>query len=230
MNRPKLEAIKREITGRKVKKLRREGLLPANVYGKTTKSLALELPIKDFQKIYDQVGESGLVDLTVDGEVKPVLIHNVQVDPVMDTPLHADFHQVSLTEKTTAMISIELVGESPAVTQKIGILIQPVSEVEVEALPQDLPDHLEVNVSGLSEVGSSLTVADIPVDKTKVEIKTNPEEVVVKIDQLAVEEVAPAPVEGEEVAEGEAPAKGEEAVEGAETEVKGEEGEKKEEE
>ncbi|MDP3954921.1 MAG: 50S ribosomal protein L25 [bacterium] len=230
MERPKLQAKKRTVTGREVKKLRRGGILPANVYGKTVKSVALELPVKDFQKIYEQVGESGLVDLAIDGEIKPVLIHNVQLDPVMDTPLHADFHQVSLTEKTTAMISIELVGESPAVTQKMGILIQPLSEVEVEALPQDLPDHLMVNVSKLAVVGDSVTVGDIVVDK-KVEILTNSEELVAKIDQLAAEEVAPVPTE--EVVEGEAPAEGGEAKEGeegAEAEVKAEEGKKKEEE
>ncbi len=228
MERPKLQADKRTVTGRKVKKLRREGLLPANVYGKTVKSQALEVPVKDFQKIYGLVGESGLVDLAVGAEVKPVLIHNVQLDPVSDEPLHVDFHQVSLTEKTTAMIPVELAGEPPAVEQKIGILIQPLSEVEVEALPQDLPEHLTVDVSKLVNVGDSVTVADIVVDK-KVEILTNAEELVAKIDALAKEEeiVPPTPAEGEEAVEGETPAEGEVAEGEAPTEA-GEKSEKSE--
>lgn len=213
MERPKIQAKKRTILGRKVKKLRREGLLPANLYGNKVKSQALEIPIKEFQKVYDQVGESSLVDLMVDGEAKPTLIHNVQLHPVTDEPLHADFHQVSLTEKTTATVPIELIGESPAVEAKIGILIQPISEIEVEALPQDLPERLTVDISKLAQVDDAMTVAEINIDKTKVEIKANLEEVVVKIEPLAKEEVVapPPPTEGEEViAEGPL-AEGEEA-------------------
>lgn len=201
MERPKLQAQKRTITGRKVKKLRREGILPANLYGKNVKSCTLEIPLRDFQKIYADVGETGLVDLKTNGETRPVLIHNVQLHPVTDEPLHVDFHQVSLTEKTTATVPIELVGESPAVEQKMGILIQPVSEVEVEALPQDLPEHLTINVSNLAQIGDAVTVADLVVDKKKVEIKASSEEVVAKIDALVKEEeiAPPPPAEGEEV-------------------------------
>jgi len=213
MDRPKIQAKKRTTLGRKVKKLRREGLLPANLYGDKVKSQALEIPIKEFQKVYEQVGESGLVDLMIDGQTNPILIHNVQLHPVTDEPLHADFHKVSLTEKTIATVPIELVGESPAVEQKIGILIQPMSEVEVEALPQDLPEHLDINISGLAQTNDAVTVADIGVDKAKVEIKANPEEVVAKIEPLAKEEeiAPPPPAEGEEAA---VPVEGEEAPAG----------------
>lgn len=213
MDRPKIQAKKRTTLGRKVKKLRREGLLPANLYGNKVKSQALEIPIKEFQKVYEQVGESGLVDLMVDGQANPILIHNVQLHPVTDEPLHADFHKVSLTEKTVATVPIELVGESPAVEQKIGILIQPMSEVEVEALPADLPEHLDINISGLAQIDDVVTVADISFDKAKVEIKANPEEVVAKIEPLAKEEevAPPPPAEGEEAA---VPVEGEEAPAG----------------
>lgn len=216
MTNAKLEVQKRKVLGRKVKKLRRDGLLPANVYGKTVKSLSLEVPVKDFLKVYKEAGETGLIELKVDGETKPVLIHNVQLHPVTGDPLHADFHQVSLTEKTTAVVPIELAGEAPAVEQKIGVLIQTLSEVEVEALPQDFPDRLIVDVSGLNEVNDAVTVGDIKVDAKKVAIKADPAETVAKIDALAKEEevVAPAAVEGEEGAE--APAEGGEAEEGGE--------------
>lgn len=233
MTSAKLEVQKRKVLGRKVKKLRRDGLLPANVYGKTVKSVSLEVPVKDFLKVYGEAGETGLIELKVDGETKPVLIHNVQFHPVTGNPLHADFHQVSLTEKTTAVVPIELVGEAPAVEQKIGVLIQTLAEVEVEALPQDFPEHLTVDVSNLNEVNDALTVGDIKVDTKKVEIKADPSETVAKIDALAKEEevVAPAAVEGEEGAE--APAEegeeeGEKAPEG-ETPEKSDEDKNKEE-
>lgn len=208
-DRLKLSAQKRKILGRKVKKLRREGVLPANLYGNKIKSEALELPIKEFQKIFEKVGETSLVDLKTNGKAVPVLIHNVQFDPVSSLPIHADFHQVSLTEKTTADIPIELVGESPAVTQKIGILIQPLSGVEVEALPTNLPDRLTVDISNLKEVDDAVTVADLMVESKKVKVLADKGEIVAMITPLVKEEVAPPPpVEGEAVsaeAEGVAP-------------------------
>lgn len=225
MARPKLKAEKREISGRKVKKLRREGILPANLYGKKVKSLALQFPLKEFQKVYDEVGESGLVDLQIDSETRPVLIHNVQLHSVSDEPLHADLHQVSLTEKTTATIPVELLGEAPAVEQRLGILIQPIAELEVEALPADLPEHLEINISNLAQVDDAVTVADILIDKAKVEIKAESSEVVAKIAPLVKEEevAPPAPAEGEAAPteeavplEGEAPVKEEAPAEGGE--------------
>jgi len=196
--RPKLEAKKRKVLGRKVKSLRREGILPANLYGKKVKSQALELPLKDFQKVYDEAGETGLVDLKTNGQAKPVLIHNVQIDPVTSVPIHVDFHQVTLTEKTMADIPIELVGESPAVEQKIGILIQPISEVEVEALPTDFPDRLTADISNLKEVDDAVTVGDLMVETKKVKVLVDKGQIVAKIEPLTKEEeVAPPPVEEE---------------------------------
>ena len=161
MANPNLTAKSRKTLGRKVKKLRREGLLPANLYGKKIKSLALELPAAEFLKVYKQEGETGLIDLKINSQTHPVLVHNLQIHPVTDEPLHVDFRQVSLTEKTTADVPIEIRGDAPAVEQKKGILIQPLNEIEVEALPADLPDQILVDVSKLDEVGQSISVADL---------------------------------------------------------------------
>ncbi len=193
MTRPKLQAEKRKILGRKVKKLRREGILPANLYGKGIKSESIQVSLKDFQKIYQEVGETGLIDLEIDSTIRPVLIRNVQVHPVKGEPLHADFRYVSLTEKTTVSVPIEISGESPAVEQGIGVLIQPISELEVEALPQDLPERLVVDISKLVNVDDAITVGEIEVDKKKIEIKADPSQIVVKIGPLEKEEVAPPP-------------------------------------
>src|SRR3990167_7969915 len=89
----------------------------------------------DFSKVYDAAGETGIVDLAVDNQKKPVLIRNVQIHPVTDEPLHIDFYQVNLAEKVKVNVPLEVVGEAPAVEKKIGLLLTPVSELEIEALP-----------------------------------------------------------------------------------------------
>lgn len=200
----KLTAQKREIVGRKVKKLRFEGLIPANVYGKKTKSLALSLKRKEFEKVYKEAGETGVVKLSVEGEKeeRPILIQNLQVDPVLEEPLHVNLRQIILTEKITAKIPIELTGEAPAAQQKLGILIQTVSEIEVEALPMDLPEKFVVDVSKLAKVGDEVKVEDITVDRSKVTVGMGDELVVAKIEPLAAEEVAPLPPAAEQVPAG----------------------------
>ncbi|MEM2145264.1 MAG: 50S ribosomal protein L25 [Candidatus Jordarchaeaceae archaeon] len=200
MNRLTLVAEKRKIVGRKVKKLRREGILPANLYGKKIKSQEVQVKLSDFEKVYKEAGETGLVELVVNGDKKPVLIHNVQFDPIQDNPLHVDFLQVDLKEKVTAQIPVELVGESPAEKQGLGTVVQYVDEIEVEALPVDLPDKFEIDASRLSEVDQAVLVKDLRVDSKKVEVKVDPEQIIAKVEPpRKEEEVAPkAPAEEEE--------------------------------
>lgn len=201
----KLAVEKRKITGKKVKLLRREGLLPANIYGKKTKSLAVQLPAKLFLSVFKEVGETGLLELKVSGEdsARPVLVHNVHFHPVSSDPLHVDFYQVDLKEKVTTKIPVEIVGESPAIKEKIGILIQPLSEVEVEALPADLPEKIEVDISGLKAVDETITVDQVKVAEG-IKILTEGKEVLAKIEPpVTQEEVAPPP--SEEAVEGETP-------------------------
>lgn len=194
---PKLEAQKREVLGHKVKVLRREGLLPANVYGKGVKSLAVQVKEKDFLQVFKTSGETSLVDLKVSSESKsrPVLIDNVQLAPVTDVPLHVDFHQVSLKEKVRAEVPIELTGSSPALGEKKGILVQQMDEIEVEALPTDLPDKLEADLGELKEVDDAIKVGNLQVDKAKVKIIADAGQIVAKIEPPAEEEVAPPPEE-----------------------------------
>lgn len=215
MDRLKLKAEERKVLGRKIKKLRREGTLPGNLFGKKIKSVSLQLPMIDFEKVYKEAGETGLIDLEVGGSVHPVLIHHLQISPVTGVYLHADFHEVSLTEKTTAKVPVVITGEAPAIVQGLGVLINPISEIEVEALPQDLPESIIVDISKLEAVDQGITIADLKLD-SKVTVKADPAEIVVKIGPLEKEEVAPAPVEGEITAEGsETPvAEGKEGKEG----------------
>lgn len=204
MKHPQLKVEKRKILGKKVKNLRKEGIIPANIYGKDIKSASIQVSFKDFEKIYKQVGSTGIVDVEFDGKTIPSLIHSIQTD-YHKNPLHADFFKVNLKEKIKTMIPLSFVGEPKAVSEKLGLLMEILHEVEVEALPEELPEHIEINVENLSSVGEQTTVGDIKAPQG-VTILTDPGQVVAKIGELVVEEPEPeAPVEeGEEgVAEGE---------------------------
>ena len=209
-----LTVSKREVIGKKVKTLRKEGLIPANVYGKGIEPLAVQLRLTDFESTYKQTGASGLVELHVGTEVRPVLIHEIQRDYLTQAITHADFYQVNLKEKVKTMIPVVLIGEAAAIAEKVGIVLQTLNEVEVEALPADLPEKFELDVSALIAVDEQLTVADL-VKMTGVEMITGAGEMIVKIAPLVSAEAV------EQAAE-EATASEEAKVEGAEETKDGE--------
>jgi large subunit ribosomal protein L25 len=215
MKHPKLTVTKREIFGKKVKKLRRDGILPANIYGKDLESTAVQADMKEFMAVFDQVGETGLIDLELDGKMRPVLVKNPQLAYPLRTFLHVDFFQVNLKEKVKTMVPVVLTGEAQATTDETGLLLQTLNEVEIEALPDKLPENIEVDVTGLAQVDDQILVSDLTAPEG-VEILTDPGQVVAKIGELVVEEPEPEePAEGEEGAEGEA-AEGEAGAEGEE--------------
>lgn len=201
MKREQLTADTRTILGKKVKKLRRDGLLPANVYGQNHKSVAIQISFKDFNTIFKKVGETGLVDLHLGKEVLPVLIHDTQINPKTHDVIHADLLVVNLKEKITAKVPVEAVGEAPAVQEKKGLLLQLSSDIEVEALPADLPEKVEVPIENLNEVNDIITVADIKTPSS-FSITADPTTPLFKIGELVVEEVVEevAPEEGAEEA------------------------------
>ncbi len=209
MSKHTFKAELRTITGRKVKSLRKLGLIPAVVYGKEAKTANLQISAKEFNKLHSQAGESTLVYLQVAGEKedRPVLIRQVVNDAVNESVLHVDFHQVNLKEKVKAAVPLKLIGESPAEKDKLGILVQQLTEVEVEALPTEMPEIFEIDVTVLTELGQTIMVSDIKVS-AKVEVLTDKTQVIAKIEQLAKEEVKEevAPVEGEPATPDQAPA------------------------
>lgn len=220
--RPKLKVEERKVLGKAVKKLRREGILPANIYGKDMKSVAVQVAYKDFNPVYKEAGQTSLVDVQLDNQTIPSLIHNLAKD-YLGNVLHADFFKVNLKEKVKAHIRLEFTGEPKAVSEKIGLLMTPVSEVEIEALPDALPEKIEVPVENLAEVGQSITIADLKVPQG-VEILNEKEQVVANIseliskeaEELAQEEAAEAEAAKEEAGE-EAAAEGEEKKEEGKT-------------
>ena len=132
MKKHTLSATPRVLVGRKVKKLRAQGLVPATIYGKKSKSVSISVKIDDFNKIYKEAGESGLIELTLDKVIHPVLIHNLQVDPIAGNPLHVEFYQVDLKEKVHTKVPVEFTGEPAAVANKIGVLLTITDEVKLK--------------------------------------------------------------------------------------------------
>lgn len=210
----KLNAEIRKVIGKKVKQLRAKDLIPGNIYGRKIKSQAIQLSLKEFLSVFEKAGETGLIELKIGPEeARPVLIQNVTYGPICEVPLHADFYQVDLKELITANIPVEIIGESPAVQQKIGIMAQLMIEVEVEALPADLPDKFEVDVAGLDKVDALIKVADLKVP-AGVKIITPANEVLVKIEPPVKEEVKPTPAAEATPAEGEVKPGEEKPIEG----------------
>ena len=201
-----ITAESRKILGKKVKKIRAEGILPANIFGKDMKSHSLQLSDKDFRKLFKEAGETTVVEVKVKDKIYPALIHTVQKHPVTGKTIHVDFHKVNLKEKITANVPLKLVGESPAEKSGVGLLLQTVNEIEVESLPTDIPSQIEVDVSKLEEIGNSIHVSDLMIDKAKVEVKNNPEDVIVSVQtaemkEEATPEEAPSPEDVEATAE-----------------------------
>ena len=185
------------------------------MYGAGVESTPLTINTLNFIKVFREAGETGLVDLKFNDSNEKVLIKEVQVHPVTLSPIHVSFHKVDLTEKIKANIPIEIVGEeeSPIVKSGEGLILALLNEIEVEALPADLPHAFEVDVSHLKELDQAVTVGELNYDKEKVEIvSAEDEDLVAKVDYAEMEEIE----EEEELTE-------EELVEGVEaTEEKAE--------
>jgi len=185
-----LQGQPRKIFGKKLKKLRKEGFVPANIFGKNFKSLAITINLKDFLKVYKKVKETGLLYLNIDKKELPVLIFNVQKHPVDDSVLHIDFKKVDLAEKTQAEVPIEFIGQSPAVLEKGAVLLTLTNNLLIEALPEELPSSIKVDISNLKEIGQEIKVADIPTSSSY-QIKTGKEKVIVSVVAHKEESIAP---------------------------------------
>jgi large subunit ribosomal protein L25 len=221
-SRPTLAAEPRDIVGKKVASLRRDGRLPAVVFGRGLDSTSVSVSTHDFELLRRRTGPNALVDLSVDGKTaQPVLIQSVQVHPVTRRPLHIDLFAVRMTEELTVDVPLVPTGVSPAVVDDGGTLLHSIESVRIRALPDHLPQSIEYSIESLVDFDAAIHVSDlaIPSDAT---LLTDPDEVVAKVQAPRVEiEEVPVAVEGEEgeAAEGEA---GEAAEGGAETASAGE--------
>jgi large subunit ribosomal protein L25 len=216
----------RKVVGKQVKALRRDGLLPAVVYGAGIEPTPIQLESLLAEKVLAGVGSSTLIDLYIGDEVHKVLVRDLQRDVIRRTPIHIDFLKVAMDVKITTVVPVELVGHAPAVQELGGVLVTGLSEIEVEALPSDLPDRVTVDLEVLETFDDSITVGDLYLGEGVTVLTDDSEfianvvyqtmeEIVEEEEELEAELAEPELVgeEGEEMVEGEAPAEEEETEE-----------------
>jgi large subunit ribosomal protein L25 len=225
--RVELAAKKRSVLGSKVKRLRREGWVPGVMYGHNFESVHLQFDERDLRNVLSQVGGSQLINIKIDNADKPefALLRDVQRNVITGDLLHVDFYRVMMTQTITTEIPLLTTGESPVVEQKEGILLHGISEIEVECLPGDLVDALEVDLSELTEVGQAILVEDLAVP-SGIDILTDRDEMIarlVPLEEVELErpaaEVEEELIIGEELEEVEVIGEAEEADEAKEEQV-----------
>ncbi len=198
-NKIELEARPRTVLGKEVKKLRRQNLTPVNVYGHGIDSVPLQVESRALARAMAQAGKSTLLTLAIEGQ-KPrtVVVRGVQMDPRTQGFLHVDFYQVRLTQKMKVQIPLRFVGDLP-VNLRSGTVVHSTSQVEIECLPKNMPQSLDVDVSAITEFNTPLHVKDISVPKG-VTMLTDPDAPVAVAEPPRVAEefptaAAPAPAE-----------------------------------
>lgn len=181
-----LVAQKREVLGKKVKNLRKDGLIPAVIYGMKKESTPIALKEKEFVKVWKLAGESSIILLEIDGKKENVLIHDIAFDPIKDNPIHADFLVVEMDKPIKVDVRVNFIGESPAVKAG-GFLIKVIHELHVEALPKDLPQEINVDISAISEIDGLIKVKDIKIIG-EFRILNNLEDIVALVEAPRTEE------------------------------------------
>ena len=202
MNQEELKVSRREILGKKVRFLRREGLTPVNLYGPNIESIPLQAETSLLKRLIVRVGRNALVTLRIDGDKKSrrVMVRDIQRNPLTEELLHVGFFQVEMTHRVRAEVPLLFLGEAPAVKNRRGMLLQNLTALQVEALPGELPRNIEVDLSGLEELDQAIHVRDVPVDDA-VEVLNDPDHMVVQVKETRVEVEEVEEVEAEAVKE-----------------------------
>lgn len=171
----KIDAIKRDL-----KVNLEKDQIPAVYYGSGNPTTPVVISVNEFKKIWAKAGDTSAINLSVDGKNIDVLVHQVQLDPVKNTPIHVDFLVIDVNKKISVSVPLEFVGVSAAVKGGLGVLVKVMHEVEIEALPKDLPHVLEVDISPLVDLESSLHAKDIKL-ASGVTLVTKADEVIAAI-------------------------------------------------
>lgn len=185
-----LETQSRSITGKKVKQLRYQGLIPANIFGPSFNSASISVNERDFTNVYKMAHETGIVYLNLGKDNIPTLIRNIQHHPVTQKILHVDFRKIDLKQKIEAAVPIELIGESAAVSQLSGVLLRQHDHLTIEALPEDIPQNIQIDISVIKNLGEEIKVKDIS-KSTKFLIKEDLDMVIVSVIAHREESVTP---------------------------------------
>lgn len=191
-----LKAVKRDVTGKQVKAMRREGKLPAVIYGRHTEPINISLDAHSASLALAKLSSSSILTIEVDGKEYPTLVREKQRDFIKNRLLHVDFLAVSLTEKLRADVSLRFIGVSTAVKDYNAILVHNLEQFRVEGLPADLPEYIEVDISSLVRPGEGIRVKDVPVS-AKIRVLDDPETMVAVATVSRIEEaVTEAAAEG----------------------------------
>jgi large subunit ribosomal protein L25 len=192
--------------------IRKAGKMPAVFYGKKEESTPIMLPLAVFEKTLSEAGESTILHLEGTGIDVDVLIHDVDLDPVTDKPRHADFYAIEKGKKLHIQVPLEFIGVAPAVKDLGGILVKVAHEIDIEALPKDLPHNIQVDISSLATFDDVITAGDIKLPEGVV-LKAEPEEIIASVYEPKDEVVEETPVDLSTI---EVAKKGKEAKEGEE--------------
>ncbi len=183
MNKTKVQVSNRKLVGKKVKQLRKQNQIPGVIFGMGKKSEPISITSQELNRLYETAGESGLLELEVNGgQLVNAIISEVQKHPLTEQLIHVNFRQVNLTEKISTKVPVVLEGEAPIVKTGEGIALHLLNEIEVTCLPQDIPHEIRVDITTLTQIDAALQVKDLPIDHTKVQLEADPEDFVVKID------------------------------------------------
>lgn len=185
-----IDALPRE-SSQKAKTLRSSGGIPAVYYGRGLPTLSLQLNYQKFRKVFEKAGENTIIELIIDGKKMPVLVHDVQYDPITDAVTHVDLIHVDMEKEVATSVKITIVGTSPAVKNMGGILDVQKHEIKIKCLPKDLIHGIEVDVSSIEDFHTSIHVKDLKVPST-IKVLDNPEDTVVTATPIKVEEEKPA--------------------------------------
>lgn len=183
-----LHATRRTVIGKQVGALRREGKLPAVIYGHGLAPTPISLDLREATRILGTLTSSSIINVELDGKENATLVREKQKDFIRGSLLHVDFQAVSLTEKIRTKVGIEITGIAPAIKDFNGVMVTGIDDIEVECLPKDLPGRIVVDISGLANIGDGIYLRDIPIPEN-VEFLAEPDEMIVLITHPAAEEV-----------------------------------------
>ncbi len=208
-----LKAQSRNLTGKKVRTLRQDGIIPAVIYGHNFPAQNIQVTKHEFEKVYKKTGESSLIDLKIDEHpTVKALVYDIQYHPLTDTFQHIDFYRIKAGEKITVEVELKFVGTPPAVKELGGVFVVEMDKLEIECLPDDLVHEIEVDVSGLKNFDDLIRVKDLKVPE-KIKVLQDPETMVAAIERPIKEEI---PEQAPEAKIEEVKVVGEEAKEGEE--------------
>ena len=180
-----LSANTRTVLGNSVRKLRKQGLLPAVLYGQNFNSLPIQIDKKTFLKLYKQVGKTNVIDLSVDSQTLPVIVQDLDIDPVFGDVRHVDFLVVNLKQKVKVTVPIQYIGTPIGVKQLGAVLAVNLDELEIEVLPEKIPDFITVDVTNLTNIHDSISVADLLQVAQDYQILNDPETILVSLTEGA---------------------------------------------